>query len=200
MTRPDSDLLVRLRGGDAAAFDEIVERYERRLIGYFFGLAGDRQAAEDCAQEVLVRIYRARETYEPDASLATFVFRVARNYWIDVYRSRRARPPERSLDQPAPGESEGETLGDRMEGAAVAPEDPLVKHEDLERLQVALQRLPEIQRSVLALAGGQNLRYEEIAGILGIPVGTVKSRVHAAVQNLRKLMGVEERSGGRELR
>ena len=196
MTEPDSELLLRLRDGDERAFDLIVERFERRLIGYFFGLSGgDQQLSEDCTQEVLVRVYRARETYTPDAALATFIFRIARNYWIDVYRSRKVRPEERSLDLPRGGggaEGEADSMADSVPDESRPPEEEAVKREDQLRLRAALERLPEIQRSVLALAGGQGMKYEQVAEVLGIPVGTVKSRVHAAVQNLRRLMGVEE--------
>lgn len=198
MNRPDSDLLVRLRDGDLDAFDEIVERYERRLIGYFRSLCGDAQTAEDCAQEVFVRVYRARERYTPDAALSTFIFRIAKNYWIDVYRSRRARPDERSLDQTGP-DGEDESMADAVPSGETGPSEFVVAAEDHERLREALERLPEIQRSVLALAGGQGMKYEQVALALGIPVGTVKSRVHAAVANLRRFMGVpDERAAGEE--
>src|SRR5690606_29106384 len=132
--------------------------------------------------EVFVRVYRARERYTPDAALSTFIFRIAKNYWIDVYRSRRVRPDERSLDQ-AGQEDEDETMAESVPSPAVGPVDAVVDFEDQERLRAALARLPEIQRSVLALAGGQGMKYEQVAAVLGIPVGTVKSRVHAAVAN-----------------
>ena len=192
MTHHDADLLVRLRDGDESAFDDVVELFERRLIGYFMGLCGDRQTAEDCCQEVLLRVYRARESYSPDAALSTYVFRIARNYWIDVYRSRRARPDERSLDAPVRNEEEDTMAGLLPAGEGASPEIRAELDEDQERLRNALARLPEIQSSVLALAGGQGMKYEQVAEVLGIPVGTVKSRVHAAVANLRRLMNVEE--------
>ncbi len=191
MNRPDSDLLVRFREGDPSAFDAIVERFERRLIGYFYGLCGDRQLAEDCAQEVFVRLFRARESYEPRADLATFVFRIARNHWIDVYRSRKVRPPERSLEATRPDE-EGGALADALPESGSTPEESALAEEEQRRLRAALAKLPEIQRAVLALAGGQSMKYEQIALVLGIPVGTVKSRVHAAVLNLRRLLSAEE--------
>lgn len=191
MDRPDSELLVRLGEGDLAAFDEIVERFERRLIGYFRGLSGDRQLAEDCAQEVFIRVYRARESYRPEAALATFVFRIARNYWIDVYRSRKVRPEMHSLDESS-DDGEDRALVEVLEGDTESPVRTLAAAEERRRLRRAMALLPEIQQSVLALAGGQGLKYEEVAEVLGIPVGTVKSRVHAAVQNLKKLMGAEE--------
>ncbi|MBI4880624.1 MAG: sigma-70 family RNA polymerase sigma factor [Planctomycetes bacterium] len=191
MNRPDSDLLVRFREGDPNAFDAIVERFERRLIGYFYGLCCDQQLSEDCAQEVFVRLFRARESYEPRADLATFVFRIARNHWIDVYRSRKVRPPERSLDAGRPDEEAG-PVADTLAGSDASPEESALAEEEQRRLRAALVKLPEIQRAVLALAGGQGMKYEQIALVLGIPVGTVKSRVHAAVLNLRRLLGAEE--------
>ncbi|MFH0945472.1 MAG: sigma-70 family RNA polymerase sigma factor [Planctomycetota bacterium] len=195
MDRRDSELLIRLREGDESAFDRIVERYERRLIGYFFSFSGDRHLSEDCAQEVFIRLYRARESYSPDAALATFLFRIAKNYWIDVYRSRKVRPEERALDDRAEesdAEPAGPSLGKRLAAEDEQPGERLSHEEDLAQLQVAMAQLPQIQQSVLALAGGQGMKYEQVAEVLGIPIGTVKSRVHAAVQNLRRLMGSGE--------
>lgn len=201
MTRPDCDLLLRLRDGDDSALADLVASFERRLIGYFYGLCGDQQQSEDYAQEVFIRVYRARESYSPDASPATFIFRIAKNYWIDVYRSRKIRPKERSLDAPsAPGEDDGSSMAHAIPDQEPGVGEKLSTNEDTARLREALTKLPEIQRAVLALAGGQGMKYEEISEVLGIPVGTVKSRVHAAVQNLRRLMGSnggeEGRSGG----
>lgn len=195
MDRLDSELLIRLREGDESAFDRIVSHYERRLIGYFFSLSGDRHLSEDCAQEVFIRLYRARESYSPDAALATFLFRIAKNYWIDVYRSRKVRPEERALDvrtNENDYESTGASLGDRLAAEIEPPEGRMSHQEDLAQLQAAMAQLPQIQQSVLALAGGQGMKYEQVAEVLGIPIGTVKSRVHAAVQNLRRLMAPGE--------
>ena len=187
MTHPDSELLLRLKSGDLDAFEEIVDRFERQLIRYFYGLSRDSQLAEDCAQEVLVRIYKARETYLPTAALSTFVFRVARNYWIDVYRSRKVRPNLMSLDAPANEESE-QSLAGTVVGSESQPEENVVFQEDHQRLRDAIAKLSEGQQAVLDLAGNQGLKYEQVSEILGIPVGTVKSRVHAAVQALRRLL------------
>jgi len=195
MDRLDSELLIQLREGDESAFDRIVERYERRLIGYFFSLSGDRHLSEDCAQEVFIKLYRARDSYSPDAALATFLFRIAKNHWIDLYRSRKVRPEERTLEVRAEEhdkESAQPSLGERLLSEEELPERQLSRAEDLARLQAAMARLPEIQQSVLALAGGQGMKYEQVAEVLGIPVGTVKARVHAAVQNLKRLMGTSE--------
>ncbi|MBK6940203.1 MAG: sigma-70 family RNA polymerase sigma factor [Planctomycetes bacterium] len=189
MTHPDAELLLRLAAGEVEVFDRIVDRFERPLVRYFHALCGDPQLAEDCAQEVFVRLFKARERYTPDAAPNTFVFRIAKNLWIDVYRSKRARPEATSID--ATSDDEDEDRASNLVGSSRSPIEAIGLAEDQQRLRAALLELPEGQRAVLALAIGQSMKYERIAEILGIPVGTVKSRVHAAVANLRKLLGVD---------
>lgn len=189
MTHPDAELLLRLAAGEVEVFDRIVDRFERPLVRYFHALCGDPQLAEDCAQEVFVRLFKARERYTPDAAANTFVFRIAKNLWIDVYRSKRARPEAASID--ATSDDEDEDRASNLVGSSRSPIEVIGLAEDQQRLRAALLELPEGQRAVLALAIGQSMKYERIAEILGIPVGTVKSRVHAAVANLRKLLGVD---------
>ena len=191
MDRDDVELLLRLKDGDTAAFAGIVERFERRLIGYFYAMSSDRQVAEDCAQEVFLRVYRSREHYTPDASAATFIFRIARNYWIDRYRSKRSRATESSLEIDDPDEREERSTPMHM-SAADRPDSLVEGAEDEVRLERALETLSPAQRSVIELGVRQGLRYEEVAAILGIPVGTVKSRVHAAIGALRRAMGAPE--------
>lgn len=189
MTHPDAELLLRLAAGEVEVFDRIVDRFERPLVRYFHALCGDPQLAEDCAQEVFVRLFKARARYSPDAAPNTFVFRIAKNLWIDVYRSKRARPEATSID--AADDDGDDDRAANLESSARSPLDDLGREEDQQRLRAALLQLPEGQRAVLALAVGQSMKYERIADILSIPVGTVKSRVHAAVLNLRKLLGVD---------
>lgn len=191
MDRDDVDLLLRLKDGDTAAFPEIVDHFERRLIGYFYAMSSDRQVAEDCAQEVFLRVYRSREHYTPDASAATFLFRIARNYWIDRYRSQRSRVPESSLEIGDSDEREERSVPMHL-APVERPEAQAEEAEDEVRLRVAIATLTPAQRSVIELGVRQGLRYEEVAAILGIPVGTVKSRVHSAIGALRRAMGAPE--------
>jgi RNA polymerase sigma-70 factor, ECF subfamily len=193
MTHPDAELLLRLAAGEVEVFEVIVDRFERPLLRYFHALCNDAQLAEDCAQEVFVRLYKARERYTVDAAPTTFVFRIARNLWIDVVRARRSRPDLAKTDTVGTGDDEVDRTA-LLESSTPAPADAVGHAEDQRRLQEAMQKLSEGQRAVLALAVGQSMKYELIAEILGIPIGTVKSRVHAAVASLRKLLGVEEAS------
>jgi RNA polymerase sigma-70 factor (ECF subfamily) len=187
VTDPDSDLMLRVRAGSGPAFEALVDRFLRPLVRFFHRMGADGALAEDCAQDVFLKLYRMRAGYEPRAKFSTFLFRVARNHWIDVYRHRAAGPPSVSADAQAPDE-EGGALGDRLPGPGVAVPDGVASREAVEALRVAVSHLPVEQREVLALTRSGTLRYEEVAAILEIPVGTVKSRMHAAVGSLREAL------------
>jgi RNA polymerase sigma-70 factor (ECF subfamily) len=190
---PDSELMLRVRAGDGTAFEVLVGRFLRPLVRYFHRMGADASLAEDCAQDVFLKLYRMRVAYEARAKFSTFLFRVARNHWIDVYRHRAAAPPAVSSD--ATSDPEQGTLSDRLPSREGGPDAGAETDELLEALRVAVTRLPPEHREVLALTRSGNLRYEEVASILEIPVGTVKSRMHAAVLALRRLL--ERRAGRR---
>ena len=194
MPDPDALLMLKFRAGETEAFTEIVKRHQRALVRFFFGLVWDRHAAEDLAQEVFVRLYTHAAHYEPKAKFTTYLYRVARNLWIDRVRSQAVHPRPASLDRKLGGDSDDEaTLGDSIGAARTpSPVDTAVQAETRMRLRKAIESLPDEMRDVLFLAETQGLRYEEIGEILEIPVGTVKSRVHAAVGRLREILG----SGG----
>ncbi len=184
MPRSDEDLMLAVRGGHESAFGEIVERHQGPLLRFFVRLGADSAQAEDCAQDVFVKLYRAREGYFPKAKFTTYLYRIARNHWIDVVRARRASPAPVSLDAPLDGTEEPATLASRIPAAGGEDE----RRELLEELERAIARLPEEQRLVFVLGEVQGLPYVEVGEILEIPVGTVKSRMHAAVHRLREIL------------
>jgi RNA polymerase sigma-70 factor (ECF subfamily) len=181
---PDTELMLRVRAGEAGSFERLVERFLRPLVAFFHRLGADRSLAEDCAQEVFVKLYRTRTAYEPRARFSTFLFSVARHHWIDVVRHRGAGPTTVSSDAPTGGEGAG-TLSERLPDAGERPEGAAERGEVEAAVRSAVAGLSVEHREVFALAQVQGLRYEEIARILEIPVGTVKSRMHAAVSFLR---------------
>lgn len=186
MKDQETELMLRVAAGDPAAFTELVERVLPRLLGYFRRLGADAALAEDCAQEVLFRIYRVRERYRPKARFVTYLFHVARNYWIDVYRHRKAQPPTVSADAPGPG-GDGGGLAADLAGTGPDPAEGGADRLALAgALAAGIAALGEEHREVFVLAQVESLKYQEIAEILGIPVGTVKSRMHAAVRQLRE--------------
>ncbi len=178
--------MSRVAQGDVAAFTPLVERVLPRLLGFFRRLGADPATAEDCAQDVLLRIYRVRERYRAEARFVTYLFHVARNHWIDVVRHRRAGPPTVSADAPVAGSEAGRAPD--LEAGPDPPERGLDLGELREALDRAMAVLSDEQREVFVLTQVEGLRYQDIAGILGIPVGTVKSRVHAAVRLLREAL------------
>lgn len=185
MPEDDRELMMAARDGSREAFAALVTRWQARLLSFFFRQGGDRELAEDCAQEVFVRLYKSRDHYAPDASFATFLFTIARHYWIDVTRARRVRPDLRARGDLG---GEGEDRLERLADPQAAPPAHALLADDLVQLRGALSRLPETLRDAVQLGVIEALPYSEVSTLLGIPIGTVKSRVHAAVQALRTLL------------
>jgi RNA polymerase sigma-70 factor (ECF subfamily) len=189
--RDDAALLLALKRGEFAAFSELVDRHQRSLINFFYHLCWDRQAAEDCAQEVFLRVYSHLDRYEPQAKFTTFLFRIARNLWIDRARSIAVHGKPASLDSRSEA-GEGRSLGERVPSASLSPVEILAKEEQQAALQRALDQLPEEQKAVVILSEIQGLKYQDIGAILDVPVGTVKSRMHTAMERLKELLSVAE--------
>ncbi|MEW6744876.1 MAG: sigma-70 family RNA polymerase sigma factor [Planctomycetota bacterium] len=196
----DAELMERVRDGDMEAFGLLVARYEAKLLQLFHRWAGDRSQAEDCTQEVFVKLYRCRHRYSPAASFRTFLYTIATNHWIDLYRQRKVRPAECSLEAPA-FSRDGRTVSLReiLSDDSPTPAQHLQARELAAWLERAVGRMSREHRDVWILAQEQGLRYAEVAEILRIPIGTVKSRMHAATHFLRRLMEREaNRREGKE--
>src|SRR6187549_1798973 len=102
----DAALMAALKSGELEAFNALVARHQRSLINFFYHLCWDRQVAEDCAQEVFLRVYSHLNTYEPQAKFTTFLFRIARNLWIDRVRTAAVHGKPLSLQRPSGGGDE----------------------------------------------------------------------------------------------
>jgi RNA polymerase sigma-70 factor (ECF subfamily) len=189
-TEPDAHLMERYRDGDGSSLEELVARHHGSLVRWFHLQSRSREMAEDLAQEVWVRVIRHRDDYRATARFQTYLFHIARNLWIDRYRSRKAAPGMVSADAPLGGGEDAPSLGSSLPGAEPDPGHQASVHEDAARIRRAIEELPEGLRDVFELGEVQGMRYAEVGSILGIPVGTVKSRMHAAVQRLRAALGV----------
>ena len=194
MEEPDDvELMERFREGDRSALEALVDRHHASLVRYFFHQSRSRETAEDLAQEVWIRIIRHRLTYRPSARFQTYLFSIARNLWIDRYRSNKAAPPTFSADREVGGEEgEGTRLSSLLPGREVEPSEAVSVHEEAERVRRALLDLPDGLRQVFELGEVQGLKYVEVGQILDIPVGTVKSRMHAAIQRLGQALAPRE--------
>jgi RNA polymerase sigma-70 factor (ECF subfamily) len=177
----DRDPLAALREGDAGLYEAFVHSHAPTLIGFFRRLGADREESEDLAQDVFLKLYRSASTYEPRCAFPAFVLRVARNAWIDRRRRRAAEPRALSFFEPLP---DGEVV-DRVGAGGGEAERRASVREEGARLAAAIGALPELHASAFELAVVQGLPYSQVAEILSIPVGTVKSRVFHAVRKLR---------------
>lgn len=185
----DALLIRRAQKGDAGAFEALMEPYERRIYALCLRMLGNREDAQDCAQDAMLRIWRAMPTYREQSAFLTWACRIATNACLDLLRKRKIRPSV-SLDGLVesgytPADDEGQ--------------DPQVRAEKSERkaeLSQAIQGLPEDMRSALVLRDVQGFSYEEVSDILDTPLGTVKSRINRARAKLREKLSAREPLGG----
>ncbi len=184
----DIELMLRVQAGDEAAFRELWERHAPGLLNYFYWYSLGMDEAEDATQEVFQRLWLARDKYVPKGRFLSYVYRIATNYLIDRSRAVKRRPASVSLDASFGGadESRPRTLKDQLPGQSPQPDESLDSRETRERIREAVERLPESQRVVFVLGVQEGVKYSEIGRILGIPEGTVKSRMHTAVHSLRE--------------
>ena len=156
------------------------------MLQFFYRVCWDRDRAEDLCQELFIKLIVGSKRYRPEGRMSTFVYRVATNLWIDHYRAQRPRPRMYSYDQAV--RPDGDDAPRQFAGDEVAPAERLIDGEERAALRDALERLTEPHRLVFELAVYQERPYSEISDLLGIPVGTVKSRMHNAVSSLKQIM------------
>jgi RNA polymerase sigma-70 factor (ECF subfamily) len=178
----DTELMMLVKEGDYRAFDVLYERYRGPVLRFLFALTWDAQAAEDGLQEVFVGLFKARADYVPTAKLSTYLFRIARNYYLAQRRKRR-NAPEVSLS--CPGNDGADPFAGIRANEQVEPEIRLMQAYRRWRIRQAIQSLPESQQLVFVMAHFEEMKYAEIAEVLNVPVGTVKSRMFAAVRSLQ---------------
>jgi RNA polymerase sigma factor (sigma-70 family) len=178
MTRTDEELMRDIAEGSRAALTELYRRYERPVYGFALRMVRDSQAAEEIVQDVFTRIWKAREYFNPSsASLRTWMLTIAKRIAIDYIRSRQRRGTL-ALD------SEEKTY-DVPDGAALP--DEMASNADTSRqIRQALDSLPSDQRIPIERMYYEGLTQQEIAEILSVPIGTVKSRIRLGMEKLRR--------------
>jgi RNA polymerase sigma-70 factor (ECF subfamily) len=185
----DEDLLLRFCRGERETFGALVRRYEGELYGYLRRYLGDDALAEDVFQNTFLQLYIKRDLYEVGRPVRPWLYTIATHQAIDALR-RQGRHQVLSLEQQAPegsGAGEVRTLLEMLESRAPDPLEHASEEERRQRVRASVEELPEFLRQVLLLAYFQGLKYREVADILGIPVGTVKSRLHAALVKLQEI-------------
>lgn len=192
----DEDLLAAIRAGRREWFGPLVRRYERELYGYLRRYLGDEELAADVFQNTFVAVFRKIHQYEPGRAARPWLYAIATNQAIDALRHRKRRGDART-DQLLPGESHGydaRPLYEILLSDAPGPSELAEAAELRESVRAAVDRLPDTLRQVVVLSYFQGLKHQEIAEAMGIPLGTVKSRLHTALAKLSELWQAEERS------
>jgi RNA polymerase sigma-70 factor (ECF subfamily) len=182
----DEELLGRYCRGQTEAFGVLLRRYERELYGYLRRYLGDGSLAEDVFQNTFLQLYLKSSQYEAGRPVRPWLYTIATHQAIDALR-RNGRHQAVSLESGLePSDVEAGGLLEMLENRSPGPLEQAVSAERRARVRASVDRLPDFLRQVLILAYYQGLKYREIADILDIPVGTVKSRLHAALVRLQE--------------
>jgi RNA polymerase sigma-70 factor, ECF subfamily len=179
----DSDV-ARLRRGDLDALSALIARYQNRLYRYLLRLVRNEAEAEDLFQETWLRVADKIRGFDANRNFDAWLFTVARNLAID--HLRRVRP--QSLDEPGPEGDPGSTMADRLASSERPAIDGILERERFGRVHRALDALPTVYREVLTLRFEEEMKIEDIAGVMGTPVSTVKSRLRRSLVQMRDYM------------
>jgi RNA polymerase sigma-70 factor (ECF subfamily) len=178
-----ADLMEALRAGDESAFESVFQDYRKMVFKTAYLMTGSKEEAEDILQEVFVSVWRSRNTFNPKkGKLTTWIYRITVNQCLS--RRRRRKPALLSLEE------KSINLPDIK--PEERPEEVLVTRLEYERLVKAMNALDGRHRSVLVLRYFNDLSYDEIAQVIGIPLGTVKSRISQALRSLRAQMSIQQ--------
>ena len=182
-------LIRRCVSGDAAAWEEIVQRYHRRIFNICYRFAGSSDDAQDLTQEVFIKMYRTLDSYDVErGAFMTWVTTMTRNLLVDHFRKHKQDRVTDSLDA-APSEHEdAQPLSDKIEYKGPAPDSQVQSGEAQSAVHEALQKLsPELREAVI-LRDLQDFSYQEVAAVLKVPEGTVKSRINRGRAELARLL------------
>jgi RNA polymerase sigma factor (sigma-70 family) len=178
----DEELMRLAMNNEALAFEELFHRYRRRLFGFFYRMEPDVEDAKDCSQEVILKLWRERARYTPSGRFSTYLFRIAKNHFLDRHRQQNRRVRLQSIS------SNGSEFGSEKPQVFTDPYNAVVADEIGLAIRRAIARLPEMHRLVYVFSEEQRMSYQEIANILGCPVGTVSSRKVEALKKLREFL------------
>ena len=179
----DELLLRRAQSGDPEAFEQLIGPLEQLVWRICWHYTGNREAAEDCGQETMIRIWRSLESYRGDCALESWIYRIAANCCMDFLRKKK-RDQSVSVE---PLREQGFDPADPSPGT----EDRVVAEDEHRRLRIAITELPDDQLEALILTQLEKISYEEAARMLGVSEGTVKSRVNRAKARLKEILSEE---------
>jgi RNA polymerase sigma-70 factor (ECF subfamily) len=187
----DEQLFQRYTDGDEQGFRVLMERYEPRIQGFLRKRLNDEERVEDLTQDTFLRIHRARESYDPSRKFSTWIHTIANNLLKNEFRNRsRRRETVFSELRPESSSSGAPARPVEFESGGTDPEQDTYRSELREAIDTAIGRMDEHHRLPFVMREVEDLSYEEIAEVIGIPVGTVKSRLNRARNSFRSLLPV----------
>jgi len=180
----DADVMLRVKAGDDSAFSYLVQKYRRPLVGFMYRLCHNPATAEELAQEVFLRVYRSRSTYEPSAKFSTWLYRIATNLAVNHARDHRHERPENTLRLDEPDQETGTTPD--LADDSLSAEEQLLKRERLAAIREKVNALPERQRLAVMMHKYQQMDYRQIAAVMKMSESATKSLLFRAYETLRE--------------
>ncbi len=181
MARTDVQLMLDVKAGDDASFDFLLQKYRSPLVNFLYRMVRDTATAEDLAQEVFLRVYRARKQYSPSAKFTTWLFRIATNVALNSVRDNRHQKMQVSLDAPIDDDSTPREIPAKQ----LRVDERMVERDRTVFIRKAIWALPEKQRAAVVLHKYEEMDYAEIAKILECSESALKSLLFRAYENLR---------------
>jgi RNA polymerase sigma-70 factor (ECF subfamily) len=185
----ERQVVAAARGGDQQAFEALVLKYQDRIYRLIQRLVSGSDAIDDLAQEVFIRAYRSLGDFKGESSLYTWLYKIALNLCRNHYRTRGRRPAHEELD-----DADGAT---GLEAAGGTPEDEVFRREFWEQLRRGLDELPAEQREAVVFCDLEGMSYEEMADVMGVPIGTVRSRIFRGRRALQQRLAAFHGAGRR---
>ena len=180
----DADVMLRVKAGDDSAFDYLVQKYRRPMVNFMARMAHNTAVAEELAQEVFLRVYRSRGSYQVSAKFTTWLYRIAVNLAMNHARDTRHERAEKTLSLDEPDPESGRTLD--VPDAALDAEENLVQRERQQAIRQRVQALPERQRLAVVMHKYQQMDYRQIGEVLTLSESATKSLLFRAYETLRE--------------
>jgi RNA polymerase sigma-70 factor (ECF subfamily) len=180
----DAEVMLRVKAGDQSAFDYLVQKYRRPLVSFMYRMARNASAAEDLAQEVFLRVYRSRHTYEASAKFTTWLYRIATNLAVNHARDTRHERPEVTISLDEPDEETGTTPD--VADATVSVEQAMLRRERMLAIRSKVEALPDRQKLAVIMHKYQQMDYKQIAEVLKLSESATKSLLFRAYESLRE--------------
>lgn len=181
----EASLIKRIKSGDAEAFSELVYAYEKKAFNFTYRMLKDTHLAEDATQEAFLRVFDKIDTFRGNSSFSTWFYTILNNICLDILRKKSRQADTISIGQT---DSDNEEYELQIEDSSPGPYEQLQKKSAIELLEKALVKLSDEHRSIIILRDINGLEYDEIAKILGISLGTVKSRLSRARLALKNIL------------